>query len=172
MKKYFENVVRSIDRENAEYILKDPEIMSMFDTVSRLSGNGQIKLAVYHFRKVKKKIAEFAKTRLTPSTVSVGMGVTINLWSDRHAATVTGVTKSTVTVRRDKATIDPEFTPEFVVGGFACHCTNQMDQSYTYEPDRNGEVETFRWAPKYNRYGKGGSPWLSRGRHEFYDYNF
>lgn len=73
---------------------------------------------------------------------------------------------------RDKATLNPDFKPEFIPGGFAAHCTNQSEQSYTYEPDEKGEVTTFHWSDKFQRYGQPGNLTLSKGRHEFYDYNF
>ena len=109
---------------------------------------------------------------MTPANIQLGDGVTVNLWSDRYAATVIKVTKSSVTVRRDKATLNPDFKPEWIPGGFAAHCTNQEEQSYTYEPDESGTVYTFRWSNKYQRYGQPGNLSLSKGRHEFYDYNF
>ena len=56
---------------------------------------------------------------MTPANIQVGDGVTVNLWSDRYAATVIKVTKSSVTVRRDKATLNPDFKPEWIPGGFA-----------------------------------------------------
>ena len=46
------------------------------------------------------------------------------------------------------------------------------DRSYTYEPDEKGEVRTFHWSDKFQRYGQPGNLTLSKGRHEFYDYNF
>ena len=51
---------------------------------------------------------------LTPATVQVGDGVTICYWSDRHAATVIKKTPLSLTVRRDKATLDPSFKPEWI----------------------------------------------------------
>ena len=68
--------------------------------------------------------------------------------------------------------IKTNFKPEFVPGGFAAHCTNQEDQTYTYERDPNGETKTFRWSNKFGSYGKPGDLRLAKGRHEFYDYNF
>lgn len=104
--------------------------------------------------------------------VNLSTGETVNIWSDRYAATVIKVTKSSVTARRDKATLNPDFKPEWIPGGFAAHCTNQDEQTYTYQPDENGMEYTFRWSRKYQRYGQPGNLTLSKGRHEFYDYNF
>lgn len=109
---------------------------------------------------------------LTPETVQVGDGVTVRLWSDAHAATVIKKTKFSVTVRQDKATLNPNFKPEFIPGGFAAHCVNQENQTYTYEPDPSGTVYTFRWSNKYCTYGQPENLRLIKGRHEFYDYNF
>lgn len=118
------------------------------------------------------QLDRLSSVKLTPLDVKVGDGVTVNLWSDRHACTVTKVTKAFVVVQRDKATLDPEFKPEWILGGFAGHCVNQDEQSYTYERDENGQTYKLYWSNRYSRYGQPGSPSLSKGRHEFYDYNF
>lgn len=103
--------------------------------------------------------------------IEVEDGVTICLYSDRHAATVIRKTKTTITVRRDKAIRDPNFKPEFIPGGFCAHCTNQDEQTYTYERDPQGNVSTFYWSEKFGRWQRE-SITLMPGRHEFYDYNF
>ena len=77
---------------------------------------------------------------LTPLTAKVGDGATVKLLTDCHACTIIKVTKTTVTVRYDKAILNPDFKPEWVVGGFSAHCTNSEEQTYTYEPDENGNV--------------------------------
>jgi hypothetical protein len=102
--------------------------------------------------------------------IEVGEGATLHLWSDAHACTVIARTATTLTLQRDKATLDPNFKPER--DGF--YCTNQDDQEYTYEPDPNGETYKCRWSEKYGRWqhGSDGSMKVTRGRHEFYDYNF
>ncbi len=109
---------------------------------------------------------------LTPATIQIGDGVTVHLWTDSHAATVIKKTAMTVTVRQDKATLDPNFKPEWIPGGFAAHCINQGDQTYTYEEDPDGKIYTFRWSRKYGSYGTPGNLQLTKGRREFYDYNF
>lgn len=165
-------VVVAIDQVNAEYIMQDKNIVETFQRAAEYLREGKRGLAEYVFREAKRKVNEFGRYRLTPASIQVGDGVTVNLWSDRYAATVIKVTKSSVTVRRDKAILNSDFKPEWIPGGFAAHCTNQDEQTYTYEPDENGTEYTFRWSRKYQRYGQPGNLTLSKGRHEFYDYNF
>lgn len=103
--------------------------------------------------------------------LQVGDGVTLNLWSDKHACTVIKRTAKTITVQQDTATLDPNFKPEWVAGGFAGHCTNQDEQTYTYERNLKGRTYTLRFSNKYGRFMYLEKP-ISIGRHEFYDYNF
>ena len=165
-------VVTGIDPANAAYIVKRQEVADEFWLAGKFLKEGKKRLAAYAFITAKKRAAQFREWYLTPANIRVGDGVTVNLWSDRYAATVIKVTKSTVTVRRDKGTLDPNFKPEWIPGGFAGHCINQDEQKYSYAPDENGAVYTFRWSNKYQRYGQPGNMTLSKGRHEFYDYNF
>ena len=160
--------IAKVAPENARYIMCCEEITGGFERAERYRKDGKLELADMVEQRVIERITTFNRTALTPATVKVGDGVTINLWSDRHAATVIKVTAKTVTVRRDKATLNPDFIP----GGFAAHCTNQSEQRYTYEPDEKGEIRTFHWSDKFQRYGQPGNLTLSKGRHEFYDYNF
>jgi hypothetical protein len=106
--------------------------------------------------------------------MDVGDGATVCLFSDKHAATIIKRTKTTITVQYDKAIRDPNFKPEFIPGGFSAHCTNQREQSYTYEPDPEGRIEKYYWSEVRGRWqgGGDGSIVLIPGRHEFYDYNF
>lgn len=106
--------------------------------------------------------------------IEVGDGVTMYLWSDAHACTVIARTAKTLTIQQDKATLDPNFKPEWIAGGFAAHCTNSDEQEWTYERDPNGEIIKCRWSEKHGRWqtGSDGSIKIGRGRHEHYDYNF
>ena len=103
--------------------------------------------------------------------VKVGDGVTYHLYSDSQACTVIKRTAKTITIQEDKATLDPNFKPEFVVGGFAGHCTNQNEQTYTYESDPNGRTITARWSEKRGAFVYCDKI-ITNGRHQFYDYNF
>jgi len=111
----------------------------------------------------------------------VGDGCTYHMYSDAHAYTVIKVSKSgkKVLVQRDKATLSKDFKPEVIPGGFAGHCINQREQSYTYERDEEGLTRSFslrKWRGRYVWCQTGthcdGRMELGKDRHEFYDYNF
>lgn len=106
--------------------------------------------------------------------IEVGDGVTYCLYSDKYACTVIKRTAKTLTIQRDRAIRDPNFKPEYIPGGFAAHCTNNEDQSYTYERNPNGEIFICHWSEKRGRFqcGEDGSVRIIRGRHEFYDFNY
>jgi hypothetical protein len=166
-------LVKEADPANAEYILNDHRFMSDVETAQRFEDKGNTEMVNFMVEGIHKKAQEYSSQFLTPANVKVGDGVTMHLYSDSHAGTVVKVTKTSVTVQRDKSTLDPNFKPDFVVGGFAGHCTNQSDQRYTYEADPNGELVKFNWSKKYSQFRntKQGRS-LTKNRHEFYDYNF
>ena len=62
-----------------------------------------------------------------------GDGATVCYYTDRHACTVIKRTPKTLTLRQDKAILDPSFKPDFIPGGFFGTVINQNEQSYTYE---------------------------------------
>lgn len=103
--------------------------------------------------------------------LEVGDGVTYHLFSDSHACTIIKRTEKTITIQEDNATLNPDFKPEWIEGGFAGHCINQDEQTYTYERNPKGRVITARWSDK-----RGGFVYMDKlitaGRNEFYDYNF
>ena len=80
----------------------------------------------------------------------------------------------TLEVRPMKATLDPNFKCETIVGGFFGHTTNNNKQSYSYESIADAVVTRIR-------YSKAKKGWFSScGRRHllenkpvrFYDYNF
>ena len=180
--------VCSVDPDNAEYILADIYVQRKYGRYlwwidkfkEECSGFISSKAATENYKKVisetleqlKQLICNYSNDHLTPANVSVGQGATINYWSDRHAGTIVKVTKCSITIQRDTAILSPDFSPQFILGGFSAFCTNQREQKYTYEPNDSGELVTIRWSKKYNRYGRPGQISASKGRHEFYDYNF
>ena len=185
----FEAWVREIDPANTEYILADSDIQNKFQSyldwknknatnVRTVQDSGKDvdetcrRIAADILQELEEEIRQYDEFHLTPANAKVGDGATVYLYSDSHAGTIVKVTKRSVTVRRDKATLDPNFKPEIIPGGFCGHCTNQNEQSYTYEPDENGALTTVYWSKKHNQYGLPGNLQLGKGRHEFYDYNF
>ena len=103
---------------------------------------------------------------------AIGDGVTVHFYTDAHAYTIIRRTAKTLTLRRCKATLDPNFKPNFIPGGFAGHVTNQSEQRYTYDEDENGSVRRANWSEKKHGFYVGRELSVSPGRHEFYDYNF
>lgn len=101
----------------------------------------------------------------------VGDGATVCYWSDREAYTIIKRTAQTLTLRRCKATLKPEFKPEFIPGGFAGTVVNQHEQDYDYEEDENGSVIVAHWSKKFGKF-RWGSLSVIPGRSEHYDYNF
>ena len=95
-------------------------------------------------------------------------------WSDISPCTVIKRTKTTITVRYDKATRKDSWKPEFVIGGFAAHCLNNDDQhdAWLIEEDENGVIETFRWSKKFNCYKNLSDEKLFPEWAKKYDYNF
>jgi hypothetical protein len=119
------------------------------------------------------------------SNLAIGDGVTVSVWTDTEAYTIIKRTATTMTLRGDKATRSPDFKPEIIAGGFAGHCVNQDEQTYTYEADPTGpttKVSLRRWTDEdgnerrlwkkvgVGKFERGGS--VYPGRRKFHDYNF
>lgn len=103
--------------------------------------------------------------------MKVGEGATVYYWTDAEAYTIIKRTKYSMTLRKDKATLSPDFKPIFIPGGFCGTVINQDEQSYSYEEDPDGIVIIARWSKAKNGfYWKGLK--VGSGRHKFYDYNF
>lgn len=96
----------------------------------------------------------------------VGMGATIVMWSDRHAATIVAINErgTTVRIQQDRATRTDD------------HGISDS-QSYAYAPNPEATVQTFtlrktgRWIRK-GESEKGGTVLLIGRRDEHYDYSF
>lgn len=94
-------------------------------------------------------------------------------WSDVHPFEVISMSPSgkTAKVREMNATLDPEWKPEWVSGGFAGHVTNNGTQRWLYSSNPDGHIVTVRLCKR---------GWQSnQGRHvpsdhpvKFHDYNF
>ena len=119
------------------------------------------------------------------SALAIGDGVTVSVYTDRQAYTVIKKGLNQMILQQDRATLDPSFKPEIIPVGFAGHCVNQSEQSYTYERDLNGQtvkITLRRWKDAegnqrrmWKQLGvsvreRGGNVYL--GRRAFHDYNF
>lgn len=104
--------------------------------------------------------------------VKVGDGVTVHYWTDAHAGTIIARTAKTLTIRQDKAILSPDFKPDFIPGGFCGTVINQNEQTYTYEPDENGMIYKAYWSDRKCGFYAEKCLRVTKGRHEFYDYNF
>lgn len=99
-------------------------------------------------------------------TPEVGMGATILLWSDRHAATIVGIERKgkKLLVQRDKAIRTDKLGMSDA-------------QAYTYERDEDADTEAFtlRKNGKWVREGTGmksGTKLAIGYRSEYYDFSF
>lgn len=129
-------------------------------------------LAAHYDADIEKAIREYNEKHLTPANAMVGDGATVVFYTDRVACTIISVTPKTITLQRDRATLDPKFEPHIIPGGFCGHCINQDEQEYTYEPDPQGTKYKFHWSDKYQQYGQPDNLRAIKGRYEFYDFNF
>lgn len=115
--------------------------------------------------------AQYGLRREYNSGMEVGDKGSVRLWSDSEPCTVIKRTKTTVTVRFDKATRNPNWKPEWIPGGFSAICTNNEDQQWIIEDNPNGSTETFYWSDKENCFVHHGCR-LTPGWYKHYDYNF
>ena len=93
-------------------------------------------------------------------------------YSDVSPVTIIKKTANTLTVRFDKATRNPNWKPEFEIGGFSAVCTNIDTQQWDIEEDENGSTEVFRWSKRYNQYRNTCGEKLFPEWMKYYDYNF
>lgn len=101
--------------------------------------------------------------------MEVGDHASVKLWSDEEPCTVIRRTAKTITVRYDKAELDPNWKPEWIPGGFSAICTNNSEQKWIITEDPNGSTETFRMT---KRGWEHNGCRLTPGWHKYYDYNF
>jgi hypothetical protein len=125
-----------------------------------------------------KRPKRYGKVELVEGNeIKVGTACTINHYTDREPATIVEVVSpKKIIIRKDKATLKPEFTPEISSGGFAGHCVNNDAQEYDYEQDLNGATLTYtlRSNGKWIQEGQtlNDKPLSIGFRKKFHDYNF
>lgn len=103
-------------------------------------------------------------------SLQVGDRASLKLYTDIEPCTIIKRTAQTITVRMDKATLAPNWKPEWITGGFSAICTNDHDQQWIIEEDPKGSTETFRWT-KDGKWVHNGCT-VSPGWYKYYDYNF
>ena len=82
------------------------------------------------------------------------------------------VSEKTIEVRAMNAEKDPTWTPEWVVGGFAGHCTNQHSQRWIITSDESAPTLRIRLGKHGWKSADGRKFGLSDEPQRFYDYNF
>lgn len=120
---------------------------------------------------MERQMAQDALIREYNNGLEAGDKASVRLWSDVNPCTVIKRTKTTVTVRYDKATRNPDWKPDWVVGGFSAICTNIEDQQWIIEDDAKGSTERFFWSEKESCFIHNGCR-LTPGWRKYYDYNF
>ena len=82
------------------------------------------------------------------------------------------ISDKTIEVREMKVSSDPAWKPNMIPGGFAAHCTNQLDQTWIIESDPSIATMRVRKRKDGKWYSKMGRHVLSEKPKYFYDYNF
>lgn len=106
--------------------------------------------------------------------IEIGQGASVCGWSDSRAYTVIKVSRNgkKITLQRAIATKSKDFIPEWIEGGFAGHCVNNNEQTYTYEANPKGNI-VHAYLRKNGRFYVDGCSLVNLdGYNEFYDYNF
>ena len=102
--------------------------------------------------------------------VEVGDRMNVKLWTDVEPCTVIKRTAKSITVRYDKAELDPNWEAKWVIGGFSAICTNDHEQKWIITEDKDSQrTETFR----LTKLGWAHNGCLCNpGWRKYYDYNF
>jgi len=85
---------------------------------------------------------------------------------------IRAVSDKTLEVREMKAVRDESIKLEWVAGGFAGHCVNQIDQEWTITPDASRPIIRIRLGKRGWQDKNGARFKLNDKPLKFYDYNF
>lgn len=112
------------------------------------------------------------KTEETPKQYAIGTGATEIMWTDRMPYEVVGYRgKCGLVLRAMSATLNPNWKPEVVVGGFSGHTLNNHTQEWRITSNPNGETVTARFTKR--GYWASGTRRFSIGTAvRFHDFNF
>ena len=93
-------------------------------------------------------------------------------WSDMYPYEIVKViSPKTIEIRAMDCEQDPEFTPEFISGGFAGHCVNQGQQKWIYSSNPENGVIRARLRKDGYFHSRFGRHILDDEPVKFYDYN-
>jgi hypothetical protein len=82
------------------------------------------------------------------------------------------ISDKTIEIRAMDAELDPSWTPEWNVGGFAGHCSNQHEQKWFIKSNTENPVVRIRQGKKGWKDSHGRKFDLRDHPTKFYDYNF
>lgn len=82
------------------------------------------------------------------------------------------ISDKTIEIREMDAKNDPAFAPEYIIGGFVAHCTNQQDQKWIYSSKEDRPAIRARLQKNGKWKSMFGTHSLSAEPQKFYDYNF
>jgi hypothetical protein len=82
------------------------------------------------------------------------------------------ISDKTIVIREMKAEKDPSFKPEFAIGGFVAHCTNQEDQTWIISSNENSPTLRARLQKNGKWKSLHGTHRIAEEPKYFYDYNF
>lgn len=91
-------------------------------------------------------------------------------YSQSYAWVEISRTDKTVTLARVDVAKDPDWKPDFDIGGFAAHCSNQSDQTWLFSGIDDRTRKTIRFTKRGWSYK--GVNFLPNRAINFYDYNF
>lgn len=102
----------------------------------------------------------------------VGQGVGVKYYTDIKSHTIINVSPNGNTIKIQRDEVTRKTMPEWIVGGFSAHCTNNNEIEWDIKEDKNGEIEIAHWSEKYKQYRVNGYLVVLQGHIEKFDYNF
>lgn len=104
--------------------------------------------------------------------IKIGGFANLHGYTDVQPYEIIGMTKTTLKLREMKAELAEGQKPEFMIGGFSGHCTNQHQLEYTIQADPEGSVVTAHLRKDGCYHSVYGRHILSAEPRRFYDYSF
>lgn len=122
--------------------------------------------------KVWMHISYMTSTKGKTMDIEIGTGVTLIGYSDRTPFEVVKVVSDkTLEVRRMDAVLDPDWKPDFHVGGFMGHTANQNEQKWNLTSNPSNDVLRIRLGKKGWKDANGDKYSVGKAV-KFFDYNF